>query len=395
MNKDYILKLLDYLSDSDIDKSKFGPFYNLMLLPIAQISEPVEYRLRRLESFQGLTDYSFLSDRDMEIAASNHLVFRKEGSIGTGYARIIVRQKSDITIPAKSKLTVTVSGKKLEFEVDGISFTADQFTISTKYPSYFISPIFSIHTSTKDADYNSLVTDTVLQSSLTDSNVVKIVLDSMTTSVVNRESNSELYTRLLNQVGSKQLNTEAGVINLFSEYFPTVPVLAVYGNTDTAVTRNTIKFYTPTTDEEWYILNFKGKVAGSPAIPHFAFEYLLTQSGVEFEVVGSDIELIGLNDPTNFLLYEASQTDYNSLNMKLSEAYFETGHGVFLNKDTFVTDPSWVKSDCLLGSGRLFSSSEITISGTQYILGTTQEEVSISQFIKDLIASKRVKEEGK
>lgn len=389
VNKDYIQKLLDHISDSDIDKSKFGPFYNLMLLPIAHISEPIEYRLRRLEDFQGITNFSTLTDRELEIAASTHLIFRKEGSVGTGYARVIVKNKTSLTIPAGTKLFIEIDGKKLEFEAAGVSFTEDNFSVSIQFPNYFISPYFTISTTTKDADYNILTANSVLRSTLADTNIVYFILDSITSPVVSRETNSQLYNRLINQTGAKQLNNELGVVSLFNEYFPNVPIVAVYGNNDVFVTRNTIKIFAPRVDEEWFVLNYKGKIAGSPSVPHYAFGYLLTNSGVEYNIVDENIELIGLNDPTNFLLYEASQTDYNALQMKLSEEYFETGHGVFLSKETFTTDPEWVASDCYFGYNQLFNSTEITISGTTYILGAREADVKLSQFIIDLLQVRR------
>ena len=385
ITKEYITQLLNRITDTDIDKSRFGPFYNLMLLPIAQISSPIEYRLRELETFQGLRNVANLSEYEVDVVASNHLLFRKDGTAGTATAKVVVRTPADVNIANGSSFTITKDTEKYEFKSNGIVVPASDFSISPVYGTFYVSSSIPLYTVKTNDGYNSIEANSIFSHNLSDSNIVYIIFESMTSDSTSKETNTELYLRLLNSVGQKVLASEAGVITLFNEFFPKVPIVSVYGNSDSEVTRNTIGFFTPDVSEDWEVFNFKGKIAGSAAIPHFAYEYLLTVSGIEYGIENDTVVLSGLSE---FLLYEASQTDYEALYAKLSEAYFESGHNIFLSKDTFVTDPEWIAYDAYLGPpGQLHTPNEITISGLYYILGCDLEYIDYAQFVRDILNS--------
>lgn len=384
VSNSYIEQLLQRLSSSDADKSKFSAFYNLVLLPLAQISEPVEYRLKDLESKQSLLNPDSLSEAEMDAYCANHLIFRKQGNTGTATAKLVVRRQNDLTIEEGTVVYIELNGTRYSFKFNGVLLKSTDFTVSPNYGQYFVSSPVQLTTLDTKEGYNTIAVGSVLKfDSNLDSNIVYVVLDSIGTKVLAKETNRELYNRLLQSIGSKTLGHEAGIRNLMTETYPEVPVVSIFGNNDPEVTRNKIEFFTPDTGEEWQTLTFKGKKSGDNSIAHTAYEYLLTDID-EYAVSDGAVVLNGLAE---FMLNEASDKDYSALQLRYNEAFFETGHNVYMAKENFLTDPEWNKVDAFLGTG-LHSSDEITVDGNSYVLGASLTQIDYANFIRDLMAAK-------
>lgn len=383
VSPEYIEQIKSYIT-SDLDKSRFSAFYNLFILPAAEISQPVHSKIFQIEQLQSLSKYNELSEEEMDSICSDFLVFRNNGVNGVVSCRVVAKEKKEINIPKNSIFTVEKEGKIYSFIANtGIHISSSNLSADPRYGNYFVSTRFDLDTLNADAEYNYLEADTILKTNyVKDSNVVSFFIDTMKTKAISKESNADMYLKVLNTAGEKTTGSVAGIKYLVSSFFPDTPVYDVYGNSSEHVTRNQISLFI--VNDEWTLLNFKGKIVGNESIQHHAYEYLLTVSGVEYTVEGN---YAIPSSPADFLLYEASQEDYDGLQQKWDNSYFITGYNFILPSDIFVSDSEWYKSDAYAGFNKLYSENEIVSSGNGYILGQDLEVYDYFSFIKDLMNS--------
>ena len=114
MIQDTISSIISSIS-SDVYKSKFGTFYNLFILPAAQILDPLSAKIKQIDTFQGLLSPMYLSESQMNTVVSNFGVFRNQGAPGTASVNIIVRTAQSLDISQALYLTATINGISYPF----------------------------------------------------------------------------------------------------------------------------------------------------------------------------------------------------------------------------------------------------------------------------------------
>lgn len=378
------IKRIQESIDNDLDKSKFSAFYNLFVLPSAQIVDPLENRIRRIEEFQGLRNPGLLDDEDVDKVATNFLVFRNEGQAGQCAFKVVVKEKKQIVINQGALASVQINGTEYTFTFDGASISDSNLQANSTYGKLYVSNISVTARTGVDQDYRAVPKNTIVKPlSDIDPNIAYFVLESFIEPTVTREDNLSLYIRLLSTAGNKNLDSEAGVRNLFAENFPDVPVIAIFGNADPEVKRNEMKVYVPVSNNEFTSLNFKGKNVGDSSVPHKAYEFLITSTD-EYSL---DSNRLVPGAPYLFTGIEASQEDYNGLQSAFSPSHFTTGYNILLSKDNFKIKDNWSFSDQYVGYEQMYSDYEIVPSGEGFILGNTLEEYDYKNFIKDLMTA--------
>ena len=314
MIQDTISSIISSIS-SDVYKSKFGTFYNLFILPAAQILDPLSAKIKQIDTFQGLLSPMYLSESQMNTVVSNFGVFRNQGAPGTASVNIIVRTAQSLDISQALYLTATINGISYPFIFPATQLQDSDFIKNYKYGNYYSTkfPVPATIPVSSTLDYTNVVLNTELVASQTvDANIVSFVLSNMPTPSVPKEDNMSLYYRFLNSAGSRTLDNEAGVLSLFADRFPDVYVYKVFGNTDQEVIRNQIYVFSSDVDDSYNTLNFKGKFSPTSAIPHKAYEYLLT-SDDDYVVYPAGTGKLQLTSYLNYLYTEASPDDYAGL----------------------------------------------------------------------------------
>lgn len=388
MIQDTITKLLNSIT-SDTDKSKYSSFYNLFVVPSSQILDPIVSKQNQIDNFQGLLVPELLTDSQLDVIASNFLCFRNTGTHGTAQINIVVKSQGALDIPANSSLYLVLNGLTYYFTLSSQSYQSSDFTVSNTYGNYFISnfPVTATLSPDPTLDYSSIPMKSILTSAQSmDSNIVYFIFQGASALPVQTEDNQSFLRRFLYTVGNMGLSSESGILNIFSQFYPDVTVANVFGNTDEEVTRNTVAVYTNTPDSIYTSLDFKGKVSGNMSIPNIAYEYLLTQSGYEYNIIGSGLNnTLALSNFDLFLGEEASNTDYQGIQSQIGSTSFTTGLGILLNSDNFTIDSNWVFSDAYLSYGKVFNITEITISNLNYLLGEPIQTYNVYQFVQDII----------
>lgn len=378
ISEEIIKKIKSYITN-EIDKSTYSSFYNLFVLPVSQIIEPVLTMVSDIEAIQSLSKIEQLSEDQMDQLSSNFLVFRHEGNTGTISCKAIVKERKELNIPQNTIFSISKDQKTYSFVSTGTNISADSYYRDIKYGDYYVSPTFDLITYTTDD--GGVQPDSILKSTLVDSNIVTFVVTSTKTRVSKRETNTEMLVRILASVGEKSMNSAAGIINVLSSTFPDIAVTYIYGSNDEEMLRNKLMFFI--TNDEWTLHTFRGKLAGNMSVQSSAYEAILLAG--EYTVSGT---YIVPDSPDNFLGVEASQEDYNGLYEKWDDRNFVTGNGIILSADAFPTDTGWVLSDAIFGYGKLVAGDEIVVLNNEYTIGKELDMYDYYKFVKQLMEIK-------
>jgi hypothetical protein len=370
---------------NEVDKSKFSAFYNLIVLPVAQIIEPIERRVDNIERYQGLRSPEYMSEQELDGVASNFLLARSYGTPGEINVKIIVKAKAHTAIPAGTLLTTTVNGISYTFTCEeGADLYEGDFVENSTYGKYYEStfPIKATMETDPEKNYTALTPNTLLTPiSSKDPNIAYFILGSISSLSVPAESNWSFYRRMLSSAGSNTLDSTLGIENLLTKNFPSFPVVVVYGNTSEQVTRNKLSVYSDDGNDQYHVMNFKGKTFQDMAVPHKAYDHIM----LSHTALDSGNGRLVLGDYTSYMELEASSADYRGLYDKKGSYSYNSGENVVLDADSFLTDAYWTKSDATVGFGLMTQEDEIRIEDGKYLLGNAIGTYDIHRFINDLL----------
>jgi len=226
------LKLKLRQLDPSLDLRDGSAINDLVVFPIASMLEPYE-AVHEANIQKAMINSSGLSEDDLDIIASNFFIERESGTKATGNVRIYFSSKKNITIPVgsrfKSKSGLIYKATKTRY------VTADAMGLE-RYPYYSSNDIPVEAEEMGDVyrvdagEITEWVDRTTSYQAVT--NIVAI------TGGVDKETNAELYDRLLVSQNVQAATSTGGINKVLINNYPNVQNVGIVGAGDTLMIRD-------------------------------------------------------------------------------------------------------------------------------------------------------------
>lgn len=367
-----IQKLKEY--DSSIDTSAGSAIRDLMINPLSSMLASFNETHRIFENRLSLANVSGLSEQALDDIASNFLISRTAGSKASGFVRIYFKSPINLVIPKNTEFR-TSAGLKF-YSVQEHTVTSTQMLGNLdRYPLYHTGNIFVRAENEGEAyQIGPQEITTVLGLSVSYDSVSN---NSAFTGGAEKDTNDELYSRILDSVYNKSLASSKGITSTLISNFSSIKDVLVVGTEDDLMFRDIAEDTTRPDVTSYVETDFKGKIKGqnaSPYVEHLAYYGLfvdenLLNSGYltsEFPLPAYFSREYSQNDYSKIFKEDALITDITPSQVLIYENFNNSGY-----------DDSWTASDERMGFGILQYSGEVTVLNDAIYLGNDLDRPGI------------------
>jgi len=204
-----------------------GPFYDLYIKAFAILFDREITKINfDVKGKLDIRNYATMASKDLDRIASMYFITRSEGAFASGTVTLYLTSPAKVTIPSGATFTAS-SGLKF-YASREVAYSAAQVsaTRSGKYYTFSVP----VNAASKGAQYEVGAGEINGMSSNMNIPIVKISNPSPTTGGADRETNAELYLRIIRSVNTKNLLiTDASIITTIQETFPTLRQVNVAG----------------------------------------------------------------------------------------------------------------------------------------------------------------------
>lgn len=359
--------------DSSIDVSAGSAIRDLMINPLSSMLEPFQDTHRVFENRLSLAQVSGLSESALDDIAANYLVSRTSGSKAAGFVRIYFKSPVNLTIPANTVFK-TAAGLKFYSVQEHTVTTTQMLANIDRYPLYHTGNIF-VRAETEGSEYqiNPLEITTVVGLSIAYDSVAN---PSAFTGGTAKDTNDELYTKILNSVYNNSLASTKGIATTLKSTFSDIKDVLVVGANDELMLRDLAQDTTRPDIISYVETDFRGKIKGyneSPYVEHRAYY----GSFIDENLLNSGFLTTEFPTPTSFSR-EYTQADYANIFKEDANVTSIVPSKVLVYEDFNASgyDQSWTTSDERMGFGIMQYSGEITVlNGAIYMGNDTANRV--------------------
>jgi hypothetical protein len=261
--KEFIKKRLKEF-DSSIDTSPGSPIGDLLINPLSSIIQPSLDFEDYMVSNLSLKDPESMSEEELDAIAANFLVERTQGQKASGHVRLFYSTPITLTIP---KGTLFRNDQNLTYRTtSSYSITRQMMTLNNEYYPLYHTGDIPIEATDYGEEYITRAdTITELVSTFSPAPVAIRNLTAVT-SGADRESNSELKTKILNSVNNQSVASADGIKRVLNDNFSTIDSLTVISNGDAEMIRDVT--YSGSVLGNFYTSDFNFKVSGLYNYPH-------------------------------------------------------------------------------------------------------------------------------
>lgn len=335
--------------DSNLDTSDSSALMDLLVSPIDSILSPFYRKLLINQNQLSLSNYENLSDEQLEDRASDFFISRVEGAKATGSVRIYMDSPRDITI---FKGTEFSTGDNKKF------ITTRNYSITRslmlgnldRYPLYDSGPI-PVEALLQGIDNEASPNEIKSAIGIT-GNYNYVTNPIAITGGEARESNAQLYQKMLDAKVNKSLLSPKGIERTLLENFTTIKSIEVKGIGDDEMLRDLT--YSGDTFTNSFTSDFFGALSG-------LHDYPYNQSIAYYDYFSnttlSGLALAMLPEPSDFVFSGLEWTNNMYLNIFRNNADRTTVRVDVIFSDNFSSSTTlsqnWILSDGLQGKGVL------------------------------------------
>ena len=369
-----IQKIKEY--DPTIDTRDQSAIIDLLVNPLATILGPYDSSHEDTLTQLSLKNPDILNEDEMDLIAANFLVDRVKGSKTQGQVKVYFSAPQDFSIPARTRLE-TDDGLRF-FTINPYSITSTQMLANIqRFPLYSTDAI-AVQAENEGDKYN-VAAGAVTKIFGTNSSLAYVTNPVGFSSGVAKETNQELYDRLVSSIINETIASPDGIAKLLHRYFPAVMDIRVIGMTDDEMIRDlayntSISGLLDWNGWEYYESDFFGCISGYHEYPYnksVAYEGLFVDDPGTEGYTSEDMPTPFYTGGQNEFTKEFTQDQYSMIFRKDDQLYMEVSSEVVL-QESFGPLPTdnefytyWTRSDANYGLNRLVTSYELTYDENQ------------------------------
>lgn len=345
---------------------------DLLINPIVSVLENYTTTQNSILNQQSLQDLDLISEIEMDAIASNFLITRISGTKAAGSIKLFFNDPRTMTIPKGTRFSDSTGN--LVFET-AITYTITKQTMSTNrdiFP-YYNTTAIPLEAEKEGEDYN-LDANTITRNVTLPVTPARIINNAPTSDGGDRETNSELYERILTSFYNPSPASSAGLSRILRDNFSLTDV-EIVGAGDPQMKRDLIAEIQQIDDvkiHDFYLVN--SGIHSYPWKEHTAY----TGNFVDID----ETEQVSLPEPGAFddefsnSMYEgiffrndqlySQQDEYTIL-----QEYFEDPNDPDIQFDlhTVRTSGQWLLHDGVNPSNEVFYLGEIDVENGYVRLG--------------------------
>lgn len=273
--KEYLLNRIRELYPDESTRPDIKPgsvFYDLLILPLANLLNEYQDEHQEILDLQSLSDPTSITEEDLDAVALNFLLTRNSGTKAAGYVKFYYNHGTTLSI---ENGTILVTDDGLEYEVSSDIYVpkVQMDTNISEYPYYDSGEIYII---AKEAgtEYNKRAeTQFTIQGETDIPTPVKIVNAAPFTSGTVKEGNQTFFNRITDSVYNKSMASKEAIDSKIKETFTTVIKTEVVGAGNDLMVRDlanlegTLAQYA----ENDFYLTYSGQHSGAYDSKHIAY----------------------------------------------------------------------------------------------------------------------------
>jgi len=261
--------------DSSINPVPGTAIYDLLVGPLYLIIAALRREIANLRRSGDISAYQSLTEEAMDALASNFLLSRRSGTKATTTVRVYFTNPTNVTILPTAYFSTSDDLKF--YPTSTVQVTSDQMALNFEDGFYYAD--ISVEAEEAGTAYNVGANSIVNAIGLT--GYIKVTNPYPVINGTDKESNEELYQRILDSITERTPTTERGIRTLVMENFPYVQYVNVVGASDPEMTRDLVPIYT----------NIPG-ATGEAAYPDY---YIKTGNKIDVYALTSDHQPRSLN----------------------------------------------------------------------------------------------------
>lgn len=363
MDTKQVVKDIINTNDPNLDTGEGSGLNDILIKPLSTVLGYYENTLGDLQNSMTISDPTLMSDDEMDALASNYLLTRREGNKATGYAKIAFKRATTFTLSANTAMTTTEG--KVFYTTQQYSIGSSQMTLNVEAGNYNTGAIPVI--AEDEGDDYTIGPDELNGITNATFDYVKVWNPAAFTKGVEKETNQELYDRIVDNYTNEAALSETSYTKILGKHY-TFKKISIKGYDDSEMHRDIV--YGGVNLDTYVKLDYYGKLRGYSESPYN-------------ENIAGTFVISGEEPPniSNVALSEFTTDTYTSI-YKLNNGLSAISGSVNLLNETFSgleIDETWVKSDAQFGYGVLKHPNEITLSNSEAKLGLLPEEVDASE----------------
>ena len=301
-----------------------------LITPMSILLEPYEAQRANIGTRQLIENYETLTDEEMDDLASNLFIYRNLG----------VRARADIILGFSQPTSVTVDAGTIVENADGTkqytvvnTFSASRATVGGNQQAdglYYTAPIAT--QATEPGETQVAQADELVYMPFPPVGLERVTNPSASLWGAARETNTELYSRILAAISARQIMNVPGTEGVLLARFRHIEEILLVGTGHELMDRDETFSYTDLSGSLLPIASMYGKVRGDGTNKNRALR-LTTTVAVPAT-------------PSTFAV-EVSQTEYQGLGVLDDSEVARLDTGLILS-DPFATRPAFQEAEALL-----------------------------------------------
>ena len=352
--------------DSTIDISEGSAVRDLLVNPLSSLLQAFNETHQIFENRLSVTDLNALSETALDDIASNMGITRAAGSKATGYVRIYFKTPQSITIRRNTELR-TSDGRKY-YSVNEHQVTRSQMLAnSERYPLYHTGNIL-VKALNEGISYE-LGPQEITTAVNLDFSYELVTNPNAFTGASNKDTNAELYEKLVNAVHAGGLINSKAIKNTLTTNFASLKDVYVVGAGHNLMLRDVAQDTTRPDVTIYTEVDYNGKILNQNSAPYkisqayyglFTDENLSNSSYLpsEFPIPDQFSREYSQEQYSQIFAEDAFVTTLTPSQVLVYETFGASGY-----------DSSWTTSDENMGLGVLTYSGEIAIVNNAIYLG--------------------------
>jgi len=225
----------------DINSQPGSAFHDLILVPVAAMFQNAFDRINIMKQSVALTNYSVMTQEEMDRRASNFFIERRTGVQSYGTVRIYVTTKKVLTI---TDTTYFYNEQSLRWTaITPKTYSIENMTFDPTRAEYFID--VPVQAEVPGEEYTLTIGDELSVTGIQASLVVAI--NNFVTGVA-ADTNTDLFNRIQDAITNNELVKPSAIKKILQEQFATIRNLAVIGYGDAGMQRDVINVSLPLED---------------------------------------------------------------------------------------------------------------------------------------------------
>ena len=230
--EEYIIQRVKEVAP-DVNTEAGSAIRDVLVTPMVTILQPLANEIHRIKKNQSLLNASSLSDDDVDAILANIFVDRIVGSKASGTAVVILKAPTTITIP---RGTVLFAKGGLKFYSKSTQVLGPStFTLNLVTGRYEVN--VPVEAAEAGSSYNLNAAE-ITGIVLSDTNIIGATNKTAFSGGLRRESSSALLDRARASLGSRDLSTKRGAIDILKTAFEEIVNVNVVGMGDDDMLRD-------------------------------------------------------------------------------------------------------------------------------------------------------------